>query len=331
MGSGSRNSPNVAKRSIDLKHSRTVPRRSNVFQEVVAIIHRHVAGDAEVEESAMLLDRLTGKRREVDVVITTQAAGFPLTISVEATSQQRPMTVEWLERMVAKHEHLATDKLVLVAEGGFAKGVRKAAEARGAVALAPEDLTAREPALEIVSRLRSLWPKEVSFSPRSAKVVVKRPERDRPMWFKAFPDTLVVLEDGSELGRLVDVIASTVQSNFTKIAEQIGLAKIETDIQSEFILQVGSLQEPWQVGVDGTRRNIFARYEEQDRVELHPILAVRVEGDTTIHVSKVALRAARLGEVAYSYGQGELGGRPVLVVVTEDELGRKIIIRTPDT
>jgi hypothetical protein len=33
-----------------------MPRRSNLFQDVVAIIHRHMAEGATVEESAMLLN-----------------------------------------------------------------------------------------------------------------------------------------------------------------------------------------------------------------------------------------------------------------------------------
>lgn len=35
----------------------------------------------------------------------------------------------------------------------------------------------------------------------------------------------------------------------------------------------------------------------------------------------------RLGEVAYSYGEGTLGGRPALLVVSEDHGGAKASIR----
>ena len=43
-----------------------MPKRSNLFQDVVAIIHQHMAGDAEVVESAMLPNAGAGGQTEVD-------------------------------------------------------------------------------------------------------------------------------------------------------------------------------------------------------------------------------------------------------------------------
>ena len=63
----------------------TVPKRSNLFQKVVSIIYEHLADGASLEESAMLPNRRTGKKREVDVVLRTKAAGHELVIGVEAT------------------------------------------------------------------------------------------------------------------------------------------------------------------------------------------------------------------------------------------------------
>jgi hypothetical protein len=41
------------------RYLRAVLKRTNVFQEVVAIIQEHLAGDASVEESGMLVHRYT--------------------------------------------------------------------------------------------------------------------------------------------------------------------------------------------------------------------------------------------------------------------------------
>lgn len=154
---------------------------------------------------------------------------------------------------------------------------------------------------------------------------------DPGLWFKAFPDTLLVLDDGSELATLADAIASTVSANFAKIAEQIGLARIDADTESGFTLQVGLLEEPWLIAVEGERRRIFARYDEGERVELHPVLAVQVIGNAVIHVTEVTLQHARLGEVTYSYGEGQIGGRAILTVVTEGEHGGKVTVRPRPT
>lgn len=53
-----------------------MPKRTNLFQEVVEILHRHMAGDATVEASAMLPSQSTGALREVDVVIRAKQANF---------------------------------------------------------------------------------------------------------------------------------------------------------------------------------------------------------------------------------------------------------------
>ncbi len=123
----------------------------------------------------MLRDRVTGQEREVDVVITTEAAGHPVIVSVEASSTRRPATVEWVDRMTGKHAHLPTDKLVLVSEAGFAASAYESAEAKGALAIAPEDLASEDPAFSVVNRLPSIWPKTVSLVPerRESSCIVR--------------------------------------------------------------------------------------------------------------------------------------------------------------
>jgi hypothetical protein len=72
-----------------------VPKRTNLFQEVVEILHRHMAGDATVESSAMLPSRSTGALREVDVVIRAKQAGHEVIVSVEAMSRSRKADRTW--------------------------------------------------------------------------------------------------------------------------------------------------------------------------------------------------------------------------------------------
>jgi hypothetical protein len=61
--------------------------------------------------------------------------------------------------MIGKHQNLPTDKLVLIAESGFRRQARDAAEAAGVATFAPDDLDADDPSLQVVNQLRSLWPK----------------------------------------------------------------------------------------------------------------------------------------------------------------------------
>jgi hypothetical protein len=66
-----------------------VPKRTNLFQEVVEIIHRHMADGATVEASAYLPSQRTGSDREVDVVIRGEQAGHEVIVSVEAMARSR--------------------------------------------------------------------------------------------------------------------------------------------------------------------------------------------------------------------------------------------------
>ena len=107
--------------NTDEQPAPTMPRRSNSFQRLVALINTSLAGVTRVEESAMLPDSVTGHRREVDILITSEVAGYIFRIGIEVSATNRKADTPWVERMRSKHADLPTDKLILVSESGFAK------------------------------------------------------------------------------------------------------------------------------------------------------------------------------------------------------------------
>ena len=96
-----------------------MPKRSNQFQRLVLLINRCLAGNAQVIESAMLKDKITGESREVDVLISTDLSVYKVDIAVEVVARARKADATWVESMYAKHSDLPTDKLILVSEKGF--------------------------------------------------------------------------------------------------------------------------------------------------------------------------------------------------------------------
>lgn len=98
-----------------------MPQRTNAFQRIVTLLHASLAGKATVVESEMLTDKVTKEKREVDVLITTNAANYKVVIGIEVVSWGRPAGTPWVEKMRAKHDNLETDKLILVSESGFTK------------------------------------------------------------------------------------------------------------------------------------------------------------------------------------------------------------------
>ncbi|MGH9194160.1 MAG: restriction endonuclease, partial [Acidimicrobiia bacterium] len=307
------------------RHAGAMPKRTNLFQQVVALIHTHMARGASVEESAMLVNRVTGEEREVDVAIRAVTAGHEVTVAVEARSSRRRADASWVEGMLGKHANLPTDKLVLVSQSGFTRQARMLAEEKGAAALEPSDLTGADPAGRVVNRLKSIWPKIVSLSPERAQVTVERPEGEK--WFKAPADLWLYLPDGTELGNLQEFIQASVQASWEKLMEDIGLRDIARSIDRYFTVEI---QSPT-IGLQGVRLPIFARYEDAgDGPELHRITHLRVVGQAHIEVVEVELSHQRLGDVLFSQGTSTIAGRHTLIVATEDEEGGQISIRFGD-
>lgn len=306
---------------------RAVPKRTNLFQEVVEIIHKHIAGDAAVEPSAILRNRATGAEREVDVVIRANTSGYEVIVSIEAVARSRKADREWVDQMLGKHRDLPTSKLVLVSERGFTAGAREDAIANGALPLAPEDLASDDPTRRVVNALPSLWPKTVAFTPEQLKVWVDQPGKG-VRWFLGPSDLQIFLDDGAELGQLLPVVHALYDANWPRMMDQIGLAHIEHDMDPFFHLQVGP---PWTATKNQQTHRVCLRGDEEPhRGQLHPIEKIEVTGKAAIRVSEVPLSHHRLGEVMYAYGEGKVGDQDALLVATEDAEGGRITFRLRD-
>jgi Restriction endonuclease len=305
-----------------------MPRRTNLFQEVVGIVHEHMAEDATVEHSAMLTNRATGEAREVDVVIRTRAAAHELIISVEASSSSRRATVEWVEQMIGKHANLPTNKLVLVAKAGFTAQAREAAEAANIVALAPVDIGKDDPSHDVVNRLKSIWPKSITLSPKTVRIHLRRSEGGESVqrWFSSMPDHLIFLDDGSDF---------VTTSDFASSVMRLGMPTFQTSLESmsdtqmqQFFIRVGP---PIRVRLEsGAEHGIAAKFEEVDPPEYHEIEAIEVMGDALIEIEELELTHRRLGDVVYAVGETSINQRPAIVLATEGEGGDMVTIRFRD-
>ena len=76
----------------------------------------------------MLVDRVTGEKREVYVLVVATTATYEVTLGIEVVAWGRPADTPWVEKMRAKHENLPTDKLILVSASGFSEPALRKAE-----------------------------------------------------------------------------------------------------------------------------------------------------------------------------------------------------------
>lgn len=119
-----------------------MPGRTNDFQELITLLVQ-ILGEDRATPSAMVRSTVPGVgKREIDIRIEAEADGVPFYIGIEASaSKSRRKSVEWVERMRGKHEHLSTSKLVLVSSSGFTKGALALAHHHGIEAITPGVVT----------------------------------------------------------------------------------------------------------------------------------------------------------------------------------------------
>lgn len=105
-----------------------MPKRSNHFQRLVALLHERLDENWSVTESEMLVHSLTGDEREVDIVCKNKLGEHEIIVSIECTDTKRPVSSTWVEKMRSKHEFLPTSKLILWSNNGFYKPAKKLAD-----------------------------------------------------------------------------------------------------------------------------------------------------------------------------------------------------------
>jgi hypothetical protein len=297
-----------------------VPRRSNLFQDVVTVVHQLLADGAEVEESAMLVHCQTDDPREVDVVVRSTVVGQQVVIGIEASAAMRPADVKWVEQLISKHQQLPTDKLVLVSEHGYSKQARRLAEANSVALVELNDLGEETLEAVIVNKLPSLWPKAVRLAPERVIVETRPPGAEAVTRFVAFPDTELLHESGARLGTLKDYVDSQL-SRREFIFEQINLADITESMDRWFT--AGAMRPT--LALDDRVSAIYCRFVRDDgSEELHPIEKIEIVGRARIEVQEMSLVHKRLGDVAVSYGEVQMFEARTATVVTSCG-GREVV------
>jgi hypothetical protein len=292
-----------------------MPRRSNFFQDVVELIHRHLAGDAVVEGSALLTDLVSGDKREVDVVITSEVAGHEVRVKVEARSGRRKADVPWVEQQLAKHRTLPSGVLVLVSEPGFAKTAREKAEREGAIPVAPEDIGDGH-GLTLVDGIEKLWPKRVSFTLLDSQIDVVSPRDGEIVGDQAEP---VYSAEGQPLLPVNQLVMSLVEAaldhHFLDLATEVaGTAERRLTLRID----------PCEPLMNGKPTPIFARIRFTDNGEeaLGQVKAIELEVVALVETfDPIELTQKRVAGVVAGYGATASGNDRGVLVLTEDGRG----------
>ncbi len=288
-----------------------MPKRSNEFQKLVYLVKKQMAGSATVTESKLLVDRLTGTEREVDVCIEGPMGGHDLVIGIECRDHTRRADVTWVESMKAKHERLPTNALVLASRSGFTGEALRIAKLSGIETLSLQGMD-EDTVDRVFGECGSLWAKEFTLSP--TKVVLRvTAVGDLPAEnVTVFPDNLIHSTEGAVIGTVREYLDTVLR--LPVVGEQVG--RQAADEYVAFVIE-------WESPKDKNGGSLCLTKLEPTL--LRPIELVRVKGTFTCRTSEFRLRHGRLGTVSVAWSTGTLHGKDSILVASKTAAGEQLL------
>lgn len=281
-----------------------MPQRSNEFQRLVFLVKKVLAGSAVVTESKMLADRRTGSPREVDVCIEAVVSNHNVTVSIECCDHGRPADVTWVERMKAKHEHLATNALVLASRSGYTDEAVAVAQAEDIEIVRYEELEQEEDVRKIFGLGSSAWARIYKLSPTKV-VATTAATGDLPdERVSLASDHAIYTAQGIEMCSVMQLVKVVLA------ARQISEAFAQEGNESHRSFTVS-----WTPPPAGSGSEIFLQKPEPRLLML--IERLEVTGKCEVSPkSEFRLHQGVLGPIRVVWGTGTLGKASVMVVGT---------------
>jgi hypothetical protein len=285
---------------------KAVPRRSNDFQKVVYFVRRHIAPDAEVRESVMLTDRVTGEPREVDVLVEGHLGGEKVTIAIEVRDHARKPGVEWVDAVHGKYRDLPVDKVVLVSRSGFTTSALRKAQSLGIEALTP---------YQEISRYGPL-----------AKIAVEA--EARTVTGVRLHDALAYLTDQELPVRVKESTAlydphGVESSNVSELAQYAMSTPDATEVYRTAEPGHGALDIVFTeltLHNNATGETFAPRVKFETDGSLHPINSVRFQWEIEVTREPVELQHGAMRGTPFAYGKADVAGVETLVVIAGERL-----------
>jgi hypothetical protein len=308
-----------------------VPKRTNLFQRVIATVYEHQS-ESPVAESKLMFDPKAGTDREVDVIVTETVAGEKITVGVEATALSKPLALPAVQALIAKHKSIGTSHVVIVSKSGFTgPALREIISAPRFSGYQPKDLSDRKTfEAKIVGQLATLWRSRfsVTLTDVFAEIVLPKNLRETNVvpWVHPPPHFPLLDSTGTEVATPESLFVDWAQRSGEEVAKLVGVTE-STDDRRQTLQH--DLRPPWRL--DG--RNPGALYVNVNTniagdlptPEPLKLLKLDLRGPATIEVSRFDLQHRQLNEnLAYSVGETEINGTPMLIVVSAGPEGEKI-------
>lgn len=300
-----------------------MPGRTNDFQELITLLVQ-ILGEDVATPSAMVRSEVPGvSRREVDIRVDADVNGVPVHIDIEAShSKSRPKSVEWVERMRGKHEHLDTFALVLVSNTGFSKGAKALAKHHKIRTVTPGDVTHGFIG-EIVNNLTSLGVGTVRFKAEKLTFRVDPPPISGDLPIEVLLDTAAasigVYGPDSTLLCSVDEMAALWVREKINLTTAVSMQELESAPEKRF-----NLAEPLPVSINGGPIFVMGGDYPEPATTLRQIVQFDIAGTLTLTGEEMPLTHTNVLGTNFSNGVAVLNDLRFHWAVTEGEAGMRI-------
>jgi hypothetical protein len=279
-----------------------MPKRTNDFQRLIYLVRHNLADGAKVTESKLMRDRLTGRYREVDVVIEGRVGQQPVVVSLECRDHKRVADVSWVDAMKAKHERLDTNALLLASRMGFTPEAKDVAKKYGLELFSLQDLDAADiPAL--LGKAGSLWMKLISLTAQKVRIRVADAGGLASEVVVTSPDNLLFLEDHSELCQVKELVDRLLRSPGAR--DYLMKEGKEDHVWFEF---------KWEPPCDHEGKQLFMKKIEP--AVYRAVECIHVVGPCKIEIAPFRMRHSKLGETKIAWGKAAIAGQDAMVVAT---------------
>lgn len=286
-----------------------MPKRTNLFQEVVSLLQTILAADASVEESAELIDLQTGAKREVDVCIFSEIAGHAVTISIECRDHARAQDVTWVEQELSKHSRLQTSLLVLVSRSGFTKEAYELAK-RASVKLVVPGPLPESFAAEVQELLSTLWVKTLTVRPTKMVVTVDATQ--------AWPEERISLDADHAFFNHEGIDVAHALQLVQDLTKEVMASEFEgtmRDATGEEKFATFGFERP----EPNSEIDLFVKRDDVDPPVLRRVRRIDVTADAQVEVIPMDMRLGELDGAPYAYGSATSTTHEFLAVTTNME------------
>jgi hypothetical protein len=280
-----------------------MPKRTNYRQKIIELLESMNAGPGcTVTPSKFLRDIHSGIEREVDVVVERLVDRETSTWSFEVLAENRRADVQWVDRMIGKHETLPTEKLFLVSWSGFTGGARKQAATKPRVALCTPDIVSGGDG----PRIKTIRVGSIQMTPTETRIGFNRPDGSKG-WIRSEPDIGLYTAAMEPVGPAQQLTEMLLRD------PRVGpLARENASVHPERDdLKFFDLYAP----IENANLNLY----EQDLVELQHITLIEVLGDFHFEEKRLDMEVRELRGQPFAYGTVELAGANAALVTRLDE------------